>query len=577
VRPVQDSPAGEEAAIGAPAAARSLGPGSDSRLDADGAPRRGVSIHVVVVTLVVALVAPAIGFLAYILHAQQQEQQRELAARGEQIARDIADRLDQEFTTLETMLAVFAASGWLDNNELERMHRRAVSALAGTDRHLIVLDAEFRQLLNTRVPFGTALGKTSDIATAAEVLRTGEQAISDVFQGSVSGTAVFNVLRPVTLSDGSRRVVILTRDAGSLAELFGPALRNTGWSFAVVDGAGQVVTAVTDPGEASAAVPAACRYAEGTGLAAVAPDTDARHVARRQVEGTAWSACAWAAVERLEGRLDGSWTALLTAIVAWLCAALLAAVLLSASISRAIANTARVGEALEAGREVPIPPSFVTEIDEVRRYLADAAAESIRKDKRLELLLRETAHRARNQLTLAVSLIGLSARNATSVDALKADITARLMALGRSIDAMSGTEFDAARLGELIRAQLEPFVDEGGDRLQMRGGVVAIPERTAQSLSLVLHELATNASKYGAWSRPAGKVVIAWRVAEGVLTLDWSETGAPAPVPERQGFGTKLVDTLVETGLGGTIDRRFGPAGFSCRISVPLDRVASSA
>jgi two-component sensor histidine kinase len=299
-------------------------------------------------------------------------------------------------------------------------------------------------------------------------------------------------------------------------------------------------------------------------------------VARERVEGTAWSVCAWAAVEQLEAGLERSWTALF-AVVAWLGAALLAAVVLSASISRAIANTARVGEALEAGREVPIAPSFVTEIDEVRSYLAAAAAERIRKDQRMQLLLREAAHRARNQLALAVSLVGLSARNADSVADLKENLTGRMLALGRSIEAVTGKELDAAPLRALIMAQLEPFVDESGDRLALRGGVVAIPEKTVQSLSLVLHELATNASKYGAWSRPEGKVDIAWAAADGVLTLDWTETGALAAVPERQGFGTTLVDTLIGRGLGGTIERRFGEAGFSCRITVPLDHADPSA
>ena len=583
MRPVQHSPAGDEPAVGGADSGRGriwrpeVHPGEARGGRACGAgSRRGVSIHVVVIALVVALVAPATGFLAYIVYTQNREQQRAVAARGAQIAGEIADRVESEFTTLRTILSVFATSGWLEDDELERLHRRARAALAGTDRHLIVLDPDFQQVLNTRVPFGTPLGITSDVPTAAEVLRTGEPAISNVFQGRVAGTAVFNVLRPVALPDGSRRVLILTRDAGSLVELFGSALRDSVWSIAVFDGAGRVVSAVVDPREPDATIPAACREG-GAGSPAAENGDQVRHVLREKIQGTVWSACAWVAAERLEGRLERSRYTLLTGIVAWLGAALVAAVLLSASISRAIANTARVGEALKAGHEVPIPPSFVSEIDEVRRYLAGAAAESIRKDQRLELLLRETAHRAKNQLTLAVSLIGLSARNADSVEELKENLTGRLLALGRSIDAVRDGELDAAPVAELIRAQLEPFVDDAGDRLAMRGGLVPIPEKTAQSLSLVLHELATNAAKYGAWSQPAGKVVIVWRAADGTLTLDWSETGAPAPEPERQGFGTKLVDTLVEAGLGGTIDRRFGPSGFGCRITVPLDRVEPSA
>ncbi len=556
---------------------RNARPGGAAGRQPDGdASRRGISIHIVVITLVVALVAPAIVFLAYIVNAQKQDAERTLAARGGQIAGEIADRLDQEFTTLGTILAVFATSGWLEDNELARLHRRAVSALAGTDRHLIVLDPEFRQLLNTRVPFGTPLGKTSDVDTAAQVLQRGQQAISNVFQGRVAGTDVFNVLRPVTLPDGSRRVLILTRNAGSLVDLFGSALRDSAWSFAVLDGADHAVTAVFTDGDRDGGLPDSC-YEKGAETQELEGGDAGRYLARTPVGDSAWSVCAWAAPERLEGRLERSWTGLFTAIVVWLGAALLSAVLLSASISRAIANTARVGEALEAGREVPVPPSFVTEIHEVRRYLFAAAAERIRKDQRMQLLLSETAHRAKNQLALAVSLIGLSARNATSVLDLKENLTGRLMALGRSIDAVTGKELDAAPLRELIRAQLEPFVDDSGDRLDMRGGAVPIPEKMAQSLSLVLHELATNASKYGAWSHPAGKVVIAWRAAAGALTLDWSETGAAAAAPDRQGFGTALVDTLIGAGLNGTIDRHFGETGFSCRITVPLDHAGPAA
>lgn len=582
MQPVQQTSGDREA--GSPGSARA-GPGQrtnarrrrTSGADADGRTYgRTISIHVVVLTLVIALVLPAVGFLTYIVWTQSREQERALGARAAQIAGEIADRLDQEFTTLETILAVFATSGWLENDELALLHRRATAALAGSDRHLIVLDPDMQQLLNTRVPFGTALGKTSDPETAMEVMETGEPAISNLFQGRVAGTGVFNVLRRATMPDGRERVLILTRNADSLAELFGSSVLASGWSFAVLDGAGQIVTTLVQPGEAERVLPAAC-HAGGTQSVSVEPDGEVRHVAQEGVNGTGWSVCAWAKLEHLSSRMERSWTALLTGTMVWLGAALLAAVLLSASISRAIASTARVGEALEAGREVAIPTSFITEVDEVRRYLAAAAAERIRKDQQLQLLLRETAHRAKNQLALAVSLIGLSARNASSADDLKENLTGRLLALGRSIDAVTGGEFDAAPLGELIRAQLEPFVDDEGDRFEMRGPTVPIPEKTAQSLSLVLHELATNASKYGAWSRPTGSVRITWQLKDEVLTIDWRETASAVAAPERRGFGTKLVDTLVGGGLGGSIDRTFSESGFSCRVTIPLARVGPAA
>lgn len=582
-------------------------PGNHGASDRATASQRRVSIHVVVISIVVALIAPAVGFLAYVVHQQNEERQREIGALGAQLADDIAGRLEQEFTALTTILSVFATSGWLEADELARLHRRATSALAGTDRHLIVLDEQFEQLLNTRVAFGTPLGKTSDPDTAAQAQARRELVVSDVFHGRVADAAVFNVLRPVVLPDGRERVLILTRNAASLDALFGLAARSESWSFAVLDGTARVVTAAIAPREPEA-IPSACRGEAADPRGDGADDT--RHLTLSPVNGTSWSVCAWVSEKWLSAGSGRSWSTLFVGIVAWIGAALLAAVLLSALISRAIADTARVGEALDAGQDVVVPSSFIAEIDEVRRSLASAAAERVLKDERLQLLLREMVHRAKNQLALAVSLVDLSARNADSAADLQSNLTGRLMALGRSIDAVTGTEPDAASLGELIRAQLEPFADHDGGRLETRGGAMLISERAAQSLSLVLHELATNAAKYGAWSHPTGKLVIGWRADGERLVLDWSETSDPVnefgngssegPVdgstrtanpdaanpdatdpdagePTQKGFGTTLVDTLVGTALGGTINRRFTGAGFSCRITLPLDRIGPAA
>ncbi len=541
--------------------------------------RARLSIHVLVLALSIALVAPAIGFLAYVISQQHEAQHRQATNRGTQLATDIAGRLEQELESLGTILAVFASSGWLEANELELLHRRASRALAGTGRHLIVLDENLVQLLNTRVPFGTPLGKTGNTDAAQEALESGTPAISDIFIGHVADAPVFNALRPVTLPDGRERVLILTRNAASLAEVIGTPETQDGWDFVVLDGSGQVVTRRAAIQPANQPVPPSCMR-ETPGPQVQEMDDSELQVFLRPVNGSLWRVCAWSASGILPAGGE-SWSPLFTAAAAWIGVAILTAVMLSALISRSIARTARIGATLGSGGEVPYVPSIVAEVDDVRRTLAEAAAERVRNDRRLELLLREAAHRARNQIALAVSLVDLSSRGAGTAAELKTDLSSRLRALGRSIDALTARAPDTARLGDLVTAQLAMFLDDRGERLEAGGEEVLISERAAQSLSLVLHELATNASKYGAWASPEGTVTVRWHVTTDSLVIDWSEAGAPGAgipfagdTPEGSGFGTKLMKTLVEKGLNGQLDRSFGAAGFSCRMVLPRESVA---
>src|SRR5690606_32634559 len=112
----------------------------------------------------------------------------------------------------------------------------------------------------------------------------------------------------------------------------------------------------------------------------------------------------------------------------------------------------------------------------------------------------------KNQIALTSSLLQLCSRTAASASDLKDDVMGRLLALSRSIDLVTAEDSDRASLAELIRAQLHPFLHDGEHRLEVRGEDLHLSGSAAQSLSLVLHEKATNASKHGAWAQPGGKV-----------------------------------------------------------------------
>lgn len=537
------------------------------------APR--VSIYFLIFALILALVAPSAVFLGFTIHRFNQEHKAEVVRNGELVVNDLASILENEFRTLETMLAVFASSGWIEEGRFDLLHQRARSALAGTGRYLILLDEDMNQILNTRVRFGPPLGKTSDVETAERVLKTGEAEVSNLFQGRVAGKLVFNVLRRVTLADGTSMVMILTRNASDLDTLFGAADEKVNWSYAILDGAGRIAHSAVLPEQSDQPMPDNC-LDPVFGFQISGTAESERFVLDRAIRHSSWRICAWGAADRLIARTEQSWTSFFTLAIFWFGGAVIASVALSMVISRAIANAAKMADALDTGREIPAGSSFVREIDDVLRSLGRAAAERLRRDEELRLLLRETAHRAKNQIAIATSLLSLSARNAPDVESLRDDLSERLIALGRSIDMMSGKNFETAPLSELVKVQLTPFVDGSDERMELQGEEVTISQSAAQSFGLVLHELATNASKYGGWSRPEGGVRITWEIEGENLALEWSEVNGGQAKSRKNGFGTQLVDILIERNFSGSIKREFTEDGFRCRIEVPMSQIRAS-
>lgn len=212
----------------------------------------------------------------------------------------------------------------------------------------------------------------------------------------------------------------------------------------------------------------------------------------------------------------------------------------------------------------------VTPAVEARRRIEEAAEHS-------EVLVREISHRVKNLFALVPALINMSARGETDVTRLVKTITDRVGALGRShaLTLNAFAESKGVALDGLIRAVLEPYEDQA-DAFTLDGPPVRLSSRNGNAVALMLHELATNAAKYGALTVPKGRVSIVWRLGEvddgaSRLTFNWTEKGGPAVVePTTTGFGTKLVDRML-AGQGGTIERRWPGTGAQISMTVPLD------
>ncbi|HEX5665316.1 MAG TPA: HWE histidine kinase domain-containing protein, partial [Hyphomicrobium sp.] len=186
------------------------------------------------------------------------------------------------------------------------------------------------------------------------------------------------------------------------------------------------------------------------------------------------------------------------------------------------------------------------------------------------VLLRELNHRVKNVLMMAMSLARLTSAEGSAAS-YRESLMARIAALGRAHDLLMTESWEGAMLDDLIRQTLAPY-----DRISFVGDAVSISPETAISLNLALHELATNAAKYGALSTPEGHVEIRCRVssdeAADSATLEWREQGGPlVTTPERQGLGSRLLKGGMAASLM-TVDLRFPPTGVECDIVFRTDR-----
>jgi two-component sensor histidine kinase len=204
-------------------------------------------------------------------------------------------------------------------------------------------------------------------------------------------------------------------------------------------------------------------------------------------------------------------------------------------------------------------------------------------EERQRALVAELSHRVKNVLAVVQAIAGRTADGAGTTAAFVAAFRGRLGALAAAHDLLAEGGWRGAGLAELARRTLAPHAGRGGDRLGLGVEDVALPPALAQTLGLTLHELATNAAKYGALSAPEGRVRLTGGEAvddrgDRELRLAWREEGGP-PVgrPAGRGFGTTLLERALAHQHGGRVELDWREEGLSCAIRIPLGAASTSA
>lgn len=194
-------------------------------------------------------------------------------------------------------------------------------------------------------------------------------------------------------------------------------------------------------------------------------------------------------------------------------------------------------------------------------------------EEQLRLLINELNHRVKNTLALVQSVATQSLKGAADLTSARNNLDARLIAMSGAHDLLTQQTWQGAWIADVLNGALSSFVQEP-KRVSLSGSRVWIAPRMALSLSMALHELATNATKYGALSNESGSIAVSWNIApqdQNVLQIRWSESGGPVVArPSRRGFGSRLIEQVLAADLEGKVELQFRAEGVICHIEAPL-------
>lgn len=211
----------------------------------------------------------------------------------------------------------------------------------------------------------------------------------------------------------------------------------------------------------------------------------------------------------------------------------------------------------------------VSLLEVVLRRIDAAARERLRAWEHERLLMAELDHRVKNMLANIQSLVTLTSRSATSLSDFTEGLNRRIRAMSRAHSLLTESRWEGVSIASLVHEELDPYQRINASIVQDGPEVVLTP-KAALALSLALHELATNAAKFGALSIPGGWIAVEWRLdGDGGVALAWTERGGPpVSTPERRGFGSTLIERALSMETGGRSKLSFAPEGVVCDLAL---------
>ncbi len=534
---------------------------------------RPIALYLFILALV-ALV-PAFVFSAVLLQRNNEAQERVVETLITGTSRSIVQAVERELTANITTLRVLATTPALLERDIAAFHARARAGLLGTGAAAYVLDENMVPLMTTRMDYPERPQASSDPETARRSVESRSVIVSNLVLSPASQRFVFNIMQPIFLDDGSPPMVLgISRDAETLAATLLADKLPDGWSVALIDGGGRVIA-----GSAEANRTGDFFTLLNTDSLSAAPGWNAISTSSGQMVAavqrsvlTGWTLVAWAPRDVVARPLaDAFWSLLVGGL---LLAALVILVIywVSLQIGRSVHRLEDDAELVGAGETVPARDYPISEIANISAALSEASRKRRAAEHEVRFLMRELAHRSKNQMTVIAAMAKQTAKGADSVPEFVQSFEKRIFGLARSTDLLLANGAVGVDLEELMTRQIEPFAPVDGKRVKLIGAPMRLNMQSAQIIGMAAHELATNAVKYGAFATDAGTLRVTWTRTPDRVQFLWRElVPSLPPRTERKGFGTTVLENMVGRALGADVSRTLHEDGIEWSFSIPAE------
>ncbi|MGO4619385.1 sensor histidine kinase [Ensifer sp. 2YAB10] len=527
-------------------------------------------------SLLLVAIVPAFIFSLVVLKRSVDQQEQVITALLQASTGSVTRIVERDIEGMLTTLKVLSTSQEIEDGNMEAFYGRAATALAGTDSYLIVIDRNHNQRLNTRVPFGAQLSKASDPDSVERAFTNNDAPlVSNVFFGQTAGKWVFNVYLPAKLSTGEEYLLTLTQNAENMAKAVNRDTLSPGWSAALVDGAGKVI--ISSDAKVKAGEPFFLDKvpAISIGVRNIKENGTEYRVATEFSVVTGWRIIAWAPRATVDAPAVWSFLWLSLGGIIFAGIAIAGSLAIARLLSQGVKLVAQDARRLGAGERIESRPHMIAEVEQVSAALARAAAARGKAENEIRFLMREVAHRSKNQLTVIQSMLNQSVYSAESASDFADSFRKRIAGLARSTDLMIANAAQGVDFRELAQNQLQPFTPDDPTRVILSGPTLRLDTQISQTLGMALHELATNATKYGALANTTGVVKLSWSLEDEGIAIRWREEGAdlagkPSD-PVRKGFGTLVLERMLGMALNATLERVMHADGIEWRITIPRD------
>ncbi|QOG23627.1 MULTISPECIES: sensor histidine kinase [Bradyrhizobium] len=480
---------------------------------------------------------PLIVFAVGLAYSNYRQDRSDATQRVVETVRSMRLVLDSEVQRMTGGLQVLALTNALRDDDFPNFRRIALGFLDqyGKGGLLLISDRKGRVLFSSATEDTASLPRRSHLETVEKVFATKAPQYSDLFTGAINGRQVLTVEVPVFRDGEVIYDLCFSPPVSIFQELVEKQRPDQQWTVSLLDTTGTVFARVPNPGETFGKRASPSLFAEMF-------RTPEASLSSISLDGVALASA------YTRSRLTG-----------WTIAAGVPESSLIAPLWRNIAISSLIGGVL-----LLIGLTFA-----VRMATTIARGEMLH-----NLLIEELNHRVKNTLALMQAIAVQTFRSASRDERTKFE--GRLGALAEAHNLLSQEKWAGSELREVIARALQPFLLSNPDRIRMAGPAVPLSPRLAVVLSMIVHEIATNAAKYGALSNETGRVTLDWEVIADTpkprLRLIWTEIGGP-PVtePVRRGFGSRLIERSARDQLGGEATVDFLPRGVVCTITCALD------